>query len=568
MENLEKNSGVDSHSISSSLKENNDVDYALKMLNIHKSFNNGAIKANIGINLLVKKNTIHAIIGENGAGKSTLMSILFGMYEQDVGEIFINNNLVKFKSSKDAAKYKIGMVHQHFKLVDNFTIFDNVILGNETTTKFGLIEKKITKKHLKDLIDKYEFNLNVDQKISQLTVGKQQKVEILKVLYQESEIMIFDEPTAILSDSEIKSFLSIVEQFKKDGKTIIIITHKLHEVKQIADEATIIRKGKFIDLVDIKKTSIEKLAELMVGRKVTPSINNLSIENNEVILEVKDLNLKDKQIFSDEWFSEKTSQITNKVFEIKNKILNKKSKNENLDLNDNTKNSLINFKIKAGEIYAIAGVEGNGQSKLIEIISGLIFSKPKTVIFCNQDISQKNIATRIKLGLSFVPEDRHKHGLVLDQSVRMNIVNNQINNSNFSFLGFIKNHEIKMYSQKAIEKYDVRGSANGVLNARGLSGGNQQKVIIARELEKNHKLIILAQPTRGLDVGAIQYIHNQIIEEKKKGNAILLVSYELDEILALADKIAVMSKNKIIKEGTRKEMTREYIGQLLAGEVL
>lgn len=568
MENLEKNSGVDSHSISSSLKENNDVDYALKMLNIHKSFNNGAIKANIGINLLVKKNTIHAIIGENGAGKSTLMSILFGMYEQDVGEIFINNNLVKFKSSKDAAKYKIGMVHQHFKLVDNFTIFDNVILGNETTTKFGLIEKKITKKHLKDLIDKYEFNLNVDQKISQLTVGKQQKVEILKVLYQESEIMIFDEPTAILSDSEIKSFLSIVEQFKKDGKTIIIITHKLHEVKQIADEATIIRKGKFIDLVDVKKTSIEKLAELMVGRKVTPSINNLSIENNEVILEVKDLNLKDKQIFSDEWFSEKTSQITNKVFEIKNKILNKKSKNENLDLNDNTKNSLINFKIKAGEIYAIAGVEGNGQSKLIEIISGLIFSKPKTVIFCNQDISQKNIATRIKLGLSFVPEDRHKHGLVLDQSVRMNIVNNQINNSNFSFLGFIKNHEIKMYSQKAIEKYDVRGSANGVLNARGLSGGNQQKVIIARELEKNHKLIILAQPTRGLDVGAIQYIHNQIIEEKKKGNAILLVSYELDEILALADKIAVMSKNKIIKEGTRKEMTREYIGQLLAGEVL
>lgn len=548
-------------------EEETNADYALKMVNIHKSFNNGVIKANVGMNLYVKRNSIHAIIGENGAGKSTLMSILFGMYEQDIGDIFINNEKVKFKSSKDANKYKIGMVHQHFKLVENFSVFENVILGSETTVK-GFVEKHKSKELLKELIEKYNFDIDVDAKISQLTVGQQQKVEILKVLYRQSEIMIFDEPTAVLSDDEIKSFLDILLRFKNDGKTIIIITHKLHEIKTIADEATVIRKGRYIDTISVKNTSVEKMAELMVGKKVVPSINDLKGDFGDIILEVNNLNLL---------YETPIEKSLNKIEKNMKGFLSKISKslkgsnnsnqnNSNTPSEHNNMSSSVSFKIRAGEIYAIAGVEGNGQSNLIQQIAGLKKSNPNSINFLGKNISNWNIKKRIKEGMSHVPEDRHKHGLDLDNNIRMNVVNNKIDDKPFSSLGFVVDYEIVEYAQNVIDKYDVRGSANGVALSRSLSGGNQQKVIIGREMEKNHKLIILAQPTRGLDVGAIQYIHSQIIDEKKKGNAVLLVSYELDEILALADTIAVISRNKIIEENSRDIMTREHIGQLLAGE--
>ena len=547
-------------------KEDKNADYALKMVNIHKSFNNGVIKANVGINLFVKRNSIHAIIGENGAGKSTLMSILFGMYEQDIGDIYINNELVHFKSSKDANKFKIGMVHQHFKLVDNFTVFDNIVLGSDNA-KGPFVEKHQSKKILQELIDKYKFNINLNSKISQLTVGQQQKVEILKVLYREPEIMIFDEPTAVLSDSEIKSFLEILKQFKNDKKTIIIITHKLHEIKEVADEATVIRKGKYVDSINVKNTSVEKMAELMVGKKLVPSINDIKNEKGSVVLEVKDLDL-----LYETPIQKTLNSIEKTMKNLSNGFKSKFDKNDNnyaeYDKSNTKTNSRVSFRIREGEIYAIAGIEGNGQSNLIQQIAGVKKSNPNSIYFMDEDITKLNIKKRISKGISNVPEDRHKFGLDLDNTVRMNIVNNQIDKTPFSSLGFVVDYEIVDYAQNIIDKFDVRGSANGVAFARSLSGGNQQKVIVGREMEKSHKLIIMAQPTRGLDVGAIQYIHSQIIEEKNKGNAVLLISYELDEILALADTIAVMSRNKIIEEGSRDKMTREHIGKLLAGEVI
>ncbi len=545
-------------------KEEKGADYALKMVNIHKSFNNGMVKANVGINLYVKRNSIHAIIGENGAGKSTLMSILFGMYEQDIGEIYINNEMVKFKSSKDANKYRIGMVHQHFKLVDNFTVFDNIVLGVESE-KNGFIERRETKIVLRELIQKYNFDIDLDKKVSQLTIGQQQKVEILKVLYRRSEIMIFDEPTAVLSDNEIKSFLEILFQFKNEGKTIIIITHKLHEIKMIADQATVIRKGKYIDTVNVDETSIEKMAELMVGKKVVASKNDLGNTMGEVVLSVQNLDLNYETPI--EKTLSKMEKSVNNLMNVTS-LLSNNGYSGSSYTNTSSSNPTVSFNVRAGEIYAIAGVEGNGQSNLIKQIAGLKKANPGSIRFMNTDISRANVKTRIELGISHVPEDRHKYGLDLDQDCRLNVVNNQISKKPFSNLGIISDYQIVEYAQHTIDKYDVRGSANGVALARSLSGGNQQKIIVGREMEKDHKLIILAQPTRGLDVGAIQFIHQEIIDEKKKGNAVLLISYELDEILALADTIGVISRNKIIEENSRDIMTREYIGELLAGEKL
>ncbi|UTS70985.1 ABC transporter ATP-binding protein [Mycoplasma bradburyae] len=543
--------------------------YALRMVDIHKSFNNGQIKANVGINLNVKKNEIHAIIGENGAGKSTLMSILFGLYKQDKGQIFIWDQEVNFKSSKDASKSRIGMVHQHFKLIDNFKVIDNIILGTETT-KFGIIRYKQCVKKLESLIKEYNFKIDLNAKVSSLTVGEQQKVEILKVLYRDADLLIFDEPTAVLSDNEIESFLDILREFKSKNKTILIITHKLHEIKAVADSATVIRKGQYIGSVDVKTTSIEEMAELMVGRTITPSINNLPVTNDEVVLSVKDLNLNSKT--AEEKYDELLNKSSNFVKTTVTKGLTKaKEVVKKLSQSSNLKSN-ISFEIKKGEIFAIAGVEGNGQSKLIEIISGLKKTEAKKIFFRDNDklvdISKMSLKKRVNLGISFVPEDRHKHGLTLDQSVRINSVNNLIDKKPFSANGLIVPFEIATYAQDIIDKFDVRGTANGTANTRALSGGNQQKLIIGREMTKKHELLILAQPTRGLDVGAIEYIHGQIIEAKKRGKAILLVSYELDEIMALADTIAVINRNSFIGVGSKEEMTRSKIGQLLAGEAI
>lgn len=561
--------------------ENNKI--AVKLENISKSFLDGKVKANQNINIEVIHNEVHALIGENGAGKSTLMSILFGIYEQDEGNIYINGEKVKFQSAKDAQKYRIGMVHQHFKLVDNYSVLQNVILGSEPviSKSFTFINKKQAINKLNELIKKYGFNLNIYDKVQNLTVGQQQKVEILKLLYRDSDILIFDEPTAVLSDDEIKSFLEMIKDFKKSGKTIIIITHKLNEIKEVADNCTVIRHGKVVDKFSIKDTSIEKMAEAMVGRSLKNISNESSIdfENNETIVEIKNLPLalmsnpsvkfSKNKIISDLYAKIRISERINKVKEWWYKLLVSMKfdklmylkKPEELDFSLPT----INLKIRAGEILAIAGVEGNGQSQLVEYVSGLRKSPENTIIYNTKDSSFKSIKWRYKFGgLSFVPEDRHKHGLFLDDSVMFNSVSNQMYDKNYNTYGFIATNSIKNHALNVINEFDVRGVGSIDDNVRGLSGGNQQKLIIGREINKNSKFIIFTQPTRGLDVGAIEYIHSRILQAKEEGKAILLVSYELDEILALADTIAVMSKNQIVGIGSRKEMTRNKIGLLMA----
>lgn len=549
----------------------NKNDYAFEMLNIHKSFHNGQIKANVGINLSVLKNEIHAIIGENGAGKSTLMSILFGLYNPDKGEIYISSQKVKFSSSKDAAKYNIGMVHQHFKLIDNYSVLDNIILGSEITVA-GFLNRKKAKAKITSLIKEYGFDVELNAKVSTLTVGQQQKVEILKVLYRNSDILIFDEPTAILSDVEIQSFLDTLKIFKQNGKTIVIITHKLNEVKSIADVVTVIRKGEYIGTFNSKDVSIEEMAELMVGRKIIEVRNDAIFKGGEVSLEVNKLDLT--WIAKVDWlFSLAEKKIKNWFIQLKpylnfKKLFKGDFKNTKISHPKKNKEQIVNtisFNAHKGEIFGIFGIEGNGQSELVNYLSGLKKAKIKNIIFDGMDISKFSIKKRIRLGISHIPEDRHKYGLVLDQNCRKNTVNDQINKKPFSNAGIIIEYEIAAYANKIIENFDVRGTANGTASARSLSGGNQQKLIIGREITKKHKLVIMAQPTRGLDVGAIEYIHDQVIKEKDQGNTIILVSYELDEILSLSDTIAVISKNKIVGVGPKTEMTRSKIGYLLTG---
>lgn len=513
--------------------------FAIEMIDICKSFLNGKVIANDNINLKVKKNEIHAIIGENGAGKSTLMSILFGIYSQDSGSIKINGKSVYFSSAKDAGANGLGMVHQHFKLVSTYSVYQNIILGSEDCNKCGILQNKKSKEKINNLIKEYEFNLNINTKISNLTVGQEQKTEILKLLYRESDILIFDEPTAVLSQDEIIQFLKMIRKFKENGKTIIIITHKLQEIKDVADSATVIRHGKYISSFNVADKTIIEMAEEMVGKRIVDVKNKSNKQFGREILNVNNLNIKLDRV--------KKSSFYNK--NVKEQIQNK-----------------INFNIKAGEIFAIAGVEGNGQSELASIISGLSKSHGAEIKILGNDISKDNIYKRNLKGLSHVPEDRHKHGLILDMSIATNCVINQIDNKPFSKLGFLNNLSINEYARSLIKKYDVRGTTRGTAPSRLLSGGNQQKLIIARELTKKHRLVILVQPTRGLDLGAIEYIHYQILREKEKGNAILLISYELDEILALADTIAVIYNGSFIEIGNKDIMTKQHIGQLMAGK--
>lgn len=524
--------------------------YAIEMRDITKTFLNGTIIANQDVNLFVKKNEIHAIIGENGAGKSTLMSILFGIYKQDSGSIKINGSIVNFSSAKDATKSGIGMVHQHFKLIETNNVLDNVILGTEGTSSLGFIKRSKIKKELEKIIELYNLKLNLKSKVSKITVGQQQKTEILKLLYRDIDILIFDEPTAVLSEDEIQSFLQMLKDFKKAGKTIVIITHKLNEIKEVADSATVIRRGRYIDSFSVADKTIPEMAELMVGRKLVEIKNQSEVKSQENILEVKNLDIysslkKQKDIKEEETQDDQENDS------------NQQKENKNL----------INFNIRSGEVFAIAGVEGNGQSQLAYLISGLSkANKEATIILDGINITNESISKRYYAGLSHVPEDRHKHGLVLDDTVAMNSVMQEIDGYPFSNFGFLNFNEIEKNSSMIVKKYDVRGASNGSTQSRALSGGNQQKLIIGREMERKHKLIVLVQPTRGLDLGAIEFIHEQILLEKQKGNAVLLISYELDEILALADTIAVMHEGHFIGVDSRLVMTRQKIGELMAGE--
>lgn len=540
--------------------ENNNLNqeqqpYAIEMHEITKTFLNGTIIANEKVNLFVKKNEIHAIIGENGAGKSTLMSILFGIYKQDSGNIKINGVSVNFNSAKDATRVGVGMVHQHFKLIETLSVLDNVLLGNEGVSSLGWIKRNKERKKLESIIQSYGLKLDLKKQISKITVGQQQKTEILKLLYKDIDILIFDEPTAVLSEDEIEAFLQMLRDFKNDGKTIVIITHKLNEIKAVADSATVIRRGRYIDSFVVKDKTIAEMAELMVGRKLVEVKNQNSVDDNaKNVLSVRDLDI----------YSIIKNQMGSNTLDDE---IDENQQNQTNKISNQPTTNLINFDIKEGEIFAIAGVEGNGQSQLAYLLSGLQKANPQaSIVLDGKEISHLNIKQRYAAGLSHVPEDRHKHGLVLDDTIAMNSVLQSVDYYPYSSFGFLNINEIYKNSVNIIKKYDVRGTTRGSTSSRALSGGNQQKMIIGREIEKEHKLILLVQPTRGLDLGAIEFIHEQILKEKAKGNAVLLISYELDEILALADTIAVMHEGHFIGVGNNKVMTRQKIGELMAGE--
>lgn len=537
------------------------VKYAIEMINITKTFLNGKVIANDKVNLNVKENEVHAIIGENGAGKSTLMSMLFGIYSPDSGVIKINGNQVNFSSAKDASDMGLGMVHQHFKLIDEFTVWENIILGNEGTSRLKLINQNRIKQEIQNLINLYGFKLDVNKKVSDLTVGQQQKIEILKLLYRKADILIFDEPTAVLSQDEIEAFFDMIKQFKSLGKTIIIITHKLAEIKSIADSGTVIRRGKYIDSFSIKDRTIEEIAEAMVGRKLLEIKNqHHDISKNPIKFIVE--NLPVAKYLKSQTKTSLFSKLSSKFFHSNTE----NSDETNIKNNSHNTYPTISFNIRAGEIFAISGVEGNGQSELALMLIGLINAPGATIKLMDKNLSNMPIKKRLHSGVSSIPEDRHKYGLVLDMSVNKNAVLNEIDMKPYSKLGFLQQGQINKKGIDIIQKYDVRGTTRGTTISRLLSGGNQQKLIIGREMEREHELLILVQPTRGMDLGAIQFIHEQILKERDAGKAILLISYELDEILTLANTIAVIQNGQFLDVGTYKVMTRSRIGQLMAGK--
>ena len=499
--------------------------YIIEMLNITKRFGN--INANDNVTLQLRKGEIHALLGENGAGKSTLMSILFGLYQADEGVIKMNGEEVQINNPNDANALGIGMVHQHFKLVDVFTVLDNIILGAETT-KFGFLQKKEAREKVLALSEEYGLSVDVDAKIEDITVGMQQRVEILKMLYRDNDILIFDEPTAVLIPQEIEELLSIMKKMAASGKSILFISHKLNEILQVADRCSILRKGQYIGTVDVKNTTKEELSEMMVGRKVEFSFERKQMPKGE------------------------------KVLEIQNMCMKSKVKNSNV-VND------VSLTVHAGEIVCIAGIDGNGQTEFIHGLTGLEKIASGNIYFKDTDITKYSIRKKNLLGISHIPEDRHKHGLILDFSLENNLVLQRYFEPQFQKYGFIKKSEIRKYSEQLIEQYDVRSSEGPVTIARSMSGGNQQKAIIARELDRDPELLIAVQPTRGLDVGAIEYIHKKIIAQRDSGKAVLLVSLELDEVMSLPDRILVMYEGEIVGELDPKTTTANELGLYMSG---
>lgn len=501
------------------------MEYAIEMLNITKEF--PGIKANDNITLKLKKGSIHALLGENGAGKSTLMSVLFGLYQPEEGIIKVNGKEVKILNPNIATDLGIGMVHQHFKLVECFTVIENIVLGLEPKGTFGRINFEIAKKKVEEISKKYGLVVDLDEKISNLTVGAQQRVEILKMLYRDADILIFDEPTAVLTPQEIDGLLSVMKNLAKEGKSLVIITHKLDEIKKIAEDCTVIRKGLGIGTVQVSNTSIQEMADLMVGRSVNFKIDKIESIPTDTVLKLENVNLTDKQGIS-------------------------KLKN-------------INFEVKKGEIVAIAGIEGNGQSEVINVITGLEKGNSGNVFFKGDNITNKKIRERTNLGIGHIPEDRHKHGLILDYTLENNMILQTYFTDKFSKYGFINKNKVSEQANKLIEKFDVRSGKGAKTIARSMSGGNQQKAIIAREMEREPELLIAAQPTRGLDVGAIEYIHKQLIKTRDDGKAVLLLSLELDEVLNISDRILVMFEGEIVGELITKNTNEKEIGLLMAG---
>lgn len=500
-------------------------DYVIEMLNITKEF--PGIKANDNITLQLKKGEVHALLGENGAGKSTLMSVLFGLYQPESGTIKKDGQVVEIKNPNDATALHIGMVHQHFKLVECFTVLDNIILGCEPCNH-GFINRKEARKKVVELSERYGLKVDPDAKIEDISVGMQQRVEILKMLYRENEILIFDEPTAVLTPQEIDELMEIMRNFTKEGKSILFITHKLAEIMAVADRCTVLRKGKCTGTVNIKDTNAQELSRMMVGRDVQLTVSKQETHLGDVILKVDGLTVPSK-----------------------------------IHKNDSVKNASL--EVRGGEIVCLAGIEGNGQTEFVYAVTGLEKPTAGTITMLGKDITRAPIRSRSKLGMSHIPEDRHKHGLVLDYSLEENMVLQRYWEPEFQNHSVIRKDAVRQYANQLIQEYDVRSGQGATTTVRAMSGGNQQKAIIARELDKDPELLVAVQPTRGLDVGAIENIHKQLVAQRDAGKAVLLVSLELDEVMNLSDRILVMYEGEIVGEFNPKTTDVQTLGLYMSG---
>ena len=499
----------------------------LELKNINKSF--GHVQANKNINLTIKKGTIHGIIGENGAGKSTLMSIVYGLYQADTGSINVSGKEIKLRSPRDSIESGIGMVHQHFMLVENFTVIENIVLGFEGEFVFGKKLEK-AKEDLQNLCETYKLNIDLDSVISDLSVGFRQRVEILKSLYRGAEIFILDEPTGVLTPQEVDELFKILRSLKEEGKTIVLITHKLNEIMDLTSEVSVMRQGEVVGHTKTTDTNKEKLAEMMVGRSVLLRLNKSEAKLGDVVFKVENLTVKD-------------------------------------DL-DVTRVKNVNFEIRSGEILGLAGVTGNGQTELLEALSGIRKVESGAIYLNDEKISDKdNLLDPRELkekGLAHVPEDRQRMGLVTDFKAYENLIFGYHDQEPYSKSSILRDGDILSFSKKVMEEYDVRPRSPQLITSN-FSGGNQQKIILSRELNENPKILLVGQPTRGVDIGAIEFIHQRLIDMRDKGAAILLVSVELDEVLSLSDRILVMFDGNIVGERINKDVTDRELGLLMAG---
>lgn len=499
--------------------------YAIEMLHITKKF--PGIIANDDITLQLRKGEIHALLGENGAGKSTLMSVLFGLYQPEEGEIRKDGEKVEISDPNIANELGIGMVHQHFKLVECFSVLDNIILGVEPN-RHGFLKKAEAKKRVDELSEKYGLHVDTDAVIEDISVGMQQRTEILKMLYRNNEILIFDEPTAVLTPQEITELMQIMKGLAAEGKSILFISHKLNEIMEVADRCTVLRKGKYVGTVDIKETTKEELSRMMVGRDVSFTVEKKEAQPGDMILDIEHMTVASK-------------------------------------VHKNNAVKDVSLQVRAGEIVCIAGIDGNGQTEFVYGLTGLEPVESGKISLCGRDITNLSIRKRNE-NMSHIPEDRHKYGLVLDYTLEDNLVLERYFEPQFvSKTGFLNRKNIRAYAEKLIAQYDVRSGQGPLTIARSMSGGNQQKAIIAREIDKDPQLLVAVQPTRGLDVGAIEYIHHQLVQQRDEGKAVLLVSLELEEVMSVPDRILVMYEGEIVGELDPKTTTVEELGLYMAG---
>ncbi|KXB64271.1 ABC transporter ATP-binding protein [Olsenella sp. DNF00959] len=500
-------------------------EYAVQMHGIVKTF--GSFRALDGVDLDVRKQSIHAILGENGAGKSTLMNVLYGLYQADGGELFLNGEKVSINSPTEAIKHGIGMVHQHFMLVENFTVTENIVLGEEVCGTAGVLDMAKARQEVVKIVEEYGLEVDPDALIEDITVGMQQRVEILKALYRGADTLILDEPTAVLTPQEIGQLIKIMRDLVSKGKTIIIITHKLKEIMSSADECTIIRRGRYMGTVDVAQTNEAELASKMVGRHVNLHVEKSPARPGETVLSIRDLHVKD----------DRGIEVV---------------KGLSLD-------------VHAGEIVGIAGIDGNGQREFVDAIDNLVHAESGTIEVKGKQIQNTTPRNTIETGVATVPSDRHRWGLVLPFSVAENSVLERHNEERFGKGIMLDLAKVEEFARGLIEEYDIRPEGCESQPAAGLSGGNQQKVIIAREVSGEPDLLVAVQPTRGLDVGAIEFVHKSLIRERDRGAAILLVSLELDEVMDVSDTIAVIHDGQIVGSFEQGTVTEEQIGLLMAG---